>query len=288
MPNAPAAITANPIVQFAMCPERQKEWTVSGTINAQYCNAIVRDSGCNTIVVSNKIVPTALENVTRYVKVQDYLGRIDTLPTSKVHIKCPYYEGWCEAILAPLPDQYVALIGNVPGARISPLPNIPFSLDSDSISEISQKLDSNNAPNAETVNIACAEINQNTANSESGKTITNKNETVSLDLNTKVVNVATRSQVLKNKAKLEPLNVPILNTLNIASEEFLKLQLTCPTLESLRKSEASNNIVTTRDGSQFQIIKAGQFYHRKCIYSKNKIQINQGALLVPECCREQV
>ncbi|XP_050708029.1 uncharacterized protein LOC126993204 [Eriocheir sinensis] len=57
-----------------------------------------------------------LERNCKKVTVYDYLGRPDTFPVVRCYLKCPYYEGWADAIRAPIKFA-TAMIGDIPGAH---------------------------------------------------------------------------------------------------------------------------------------------------------------------------
>jgi len=259
----PLVPTGNQVVRFCIRNDRPRKWVVAGTVNATLVTDIVRDSGCSAVVVLDKLVPTAVAHATRTVKMQDYLGRVDVFPVARVHISCPYFVGWTEAILAPLRNAS-ALIGNVPGA--SDVPQWDQSMESFESGKTSFENINNKVTDSASDHVAVAENTQFLA----------------------VNAVTTRAGKTKQSKAPKPMIVPMLPSINIEADKFLALQLTCPTLKTLRDAEAKNLIISTRDQAKFQIIKRDQYYLRKCIDSKKKSLIGSETLLVPEQCRRQV
>ena len=107
------------------------------------------------------------------------------------------------------------------------------------------------------------------------------------------IDVSVKAVTKRNKSRMEklaktPVVVPALKSLNIAADEFLRLQLSCPTLNFMRKAEMDKTVITTRDGSKFQIIQKNNYYLRKCVFANKKTLIDTETLLVPESCRERV
>ena len=94
---------------------------VCGTINGNYIPTILRDTGCNGVVISEDLVPAPDPNACPYVTLVDYLGREDIFPKVKAYIKCPLYEGWVNAARAPIKYCSV-LLGDIPGIR-APTPS---------------------------------------------------------------------------------------------------------------------------------------------------------------------
>ena len=89
---------------------------VCGTVNGVYVSTILRDTGCNGVVVSEDLVPAPDPGNCSFTTLIDYLGREDRFPRVKVYIKCPYYEGWVKAARAPI-KYCTVLLGNIPGVQ---------------------------------------------------------------------------------------------------------------------------------------------------------------------------
>ena len=97
-----------------------------GTVNGSRVSTILRDTGCTCVVVSDNVLPDADLSDAKFCDVSDFIGRTNKFPIVRCFIKCDLYEGWIDAVRAPL--KYCAvLLGNVPG--IKPSCNLPRQLD---------------------------------------------------------------------------------------------------------------------------------------------------------------
>ena len=97
-------------VEFALNNNTRPGELVSGTINGASVSSILRDTGCSCFIVSDKLIPDKAE-IIKYQTISDYLGRTDRFPVVKCYINCPYYDGWIEAVKAPI--KFCALlVGN--------------------------------------------------------------------------------------------------------------------------------------------------------------------------------
>jgi transposase InsO family protein len=85
-----------------------------GTVNGANVSTIVRDTGCQCIVISKDVVPDAQLKNCKTTSLSDYLGRTNLFPYLKCYLKCKFYDGWVTAVIAPLKCCSV-LVGNVPG-----------------------------------------------------------------------------------------------------------------------------------------------------------------------------
>lgn len=103
-------------VQFCFDDRTPRKYMCCGTVNGTPVSTIWRDTGCSNIIISEKLFPDLDPTLCKKIKVSDYLGRCNEFPLSRCYIKCPFYEGWIEGIVAPIKFCAV-LIGNVPGAR---------------------------------------------------------------------------------------------------------------------------------------------------------------------------
>ena len=88
----------------------------SGVINHTHVDDIVRDTGCSSIIISDKVLPDADYSDCDYVTLQDYLGRRDAFPIVRCHLTSDFLTGWVNAVRAPL-TMCSVLIGNVPGVK---------------------------------------------------------------------------------------------------------------------------------------------------------------------------
>ncbi|XP_045116423.1 uncharacterized protein LOC123507561 [Portunus trituberculatus] len=60
---------------------------------------LLSDTGCNCVIVSEKVVPDVDVSQRPKVVVEDYLGWVDIFPTIRCYIRCPYFEGWIDSLM---------------------------------------------------------------------------------------------------------------------------------------------------------------------------------------------
>ena len=91
-------------VRVGFCWEARQPsgYCVAGTINGSRAPTILRDTGCSSLIVSEEALPDVDTTNCRKVTVCDYLGRPDTFPVVRCYLRCPSYDGWAEAIRAPI------------------------------------------------------------------------------------------------------------------------------------------------------------------------------------------
>ena len=87
-----------------------------GTVNGARVSSILRDTGCSAIIVSEEVLPDVNLTACKRVEVFDYLGRRNVWPVVRCYISCKFFEGWVNAVRAPIKLCSV-LIGNVPGVK---------------------------------------------------------------------------------------------------------------------------------------------------------------------------
>ena len=92
------------------------EFLSSGTVNDSYVSTIYRDTGCSSIIVANEVLPNVDVSKCKTTKVSDYLGNVSTFPIVRCYIKCDFFEGFADAIRAPIKFCSV-LLGNIPGVK---------------------------------------------------------------------------------------------------------------------------------------------------------------------------
>ena len=103
-------------IQFCLDDRTPRDYMVTGTVNGSFVSTILRDSGCSCILVSENIVPNYDRENCKKITLHDYLGRADQFPIVKIYVKCEFFTGWTEAVLAPI--KFASLIiGNVPGVK---------------------------------------------------------------------------------------------------------------------------------------------------------------------------
>ena len=95
------------------CP---KELLSCGTVNGARVSSILRDTGCSAIIVSEEVLLDVNLGLCKRVEVLDYLGRRNVWPVVRCYISCKFFEGWVDAVRAPIKLCSV-LIGNVPGVK---------------------------------------------------------------------------------------------------------------------------------------------------------------------------
>lgn len=272
-PKNPLTFKSNPAsqpqqVQIGFClnePNKYSQYMTSGTVNGSWVSTILRDTGCTNIIVSEEVLPDIDVTHCEMVKVADYLGRVDFFPKVKCFLRCPYFEGWCEVIRAPIKFCSV-LVGNIPGVKTEldssyeSVPKLPLSTN---VCTDPGNRDSNSNDSFEHVL------------SEPGPEKT----TVSVQA------VQTRSS---KGRKLHPLVVPSIEPLKITPHKFADLQQECSTLTTVREKSESGDIDETRDGNKFKYENIDGLLYRKCIQSKKPGRVGKLALVVPLDCRNSV
>ena len=229
----------------------------SGTINGSNVSTILRDTGCTCVVVSSKVLPNIKPSNYPKLKLTDYLGRSDEFPVVRCYLKCQWYKGWVDAVVAPIKFCSV-LLGNIDGASfptdcrnnsgslsIVPTPNVLLD-------------ETKSAPN------------QITSNVHSDQFECNK------------VNAVTRSQ---NKNKLiHPLILPKVEALNISPVEFKNLQASCDSLENIRQL-AVNGQTVVRKNYSYKIMYRNGILYKQILSSKNPNEVGKNKLVIPSECR---
>ena len=81
------------------------------------------DSGCSTVIISDKIVPCEYKKGKLY-KLYDYLGIPSYFPKVRCFLSCNFFKGWVSAYVAPIKFAEV-LLGLVPGVSV---PKIEISV----------------------------------------------------------------------------------------------------------------------------------------------------------------
>ncbi|XP_076064956.1 uncharacterized protein LOC143038997 [Oratosquilla oratoria] len=255
-------------VGFCMSNRTTPCFTVAGTINGSWNSTIVRDTGYNCVLVSEEAVPDADVSLCPKVSVADFLGRVNEFPVVRCYIRCPYYEGWVDAVRAPMKCASV-LIGNVPGARDPSEPD-PFlfkphacSLDTTTHSTL---------PKGMQTSIAAA----------TPITKTVPPPTLTQESTFQINAVETRRSKMK---RVHPLQMPALQPLSVTPEEFCSLQESCPTLAGLWDKTKSEEMDQTKNGSSFQYLKIDGLLYRKYVLSTHVEKVGKLALVVPKECR---
>ena len=99
------------------------------------CAEVVLDTGCNTVLVNEKLVPSKFMSGSVQ-EVYDFLGVKRQLPVARCHITSKFHTGWVRAIVAPLKFADV-LVGLIPGAKV---PESEVGV-SETVVKVSSKID---------------------------------------------------------------------------------------------------------------------------------------------------
>jgi len=86
----------------------------SGIVNGREITRVLRDTGCNSIIVSDKLIPSVDLSKSPMVDVYDFLGRKDSFPVVKCHLETIHCSGYFPVIVAPL-HFCDLIVGNGPG-----------------------------------------------------------------------------------------------------------------------------------------------------------------------------
>ncbi|XP_076030915.1 uncharacterized protein LOC143019101 [Oratosquilla oratoria] len=227
-----------------------------------------RDTGCNCVLVSKEAVPDPDVSLCPKVSVSDFLGRVNEFPVVRCYIRCPYYEGWVDAVRAPMKCASV-LIGNVPGARDPSKPDpFPFKPHASSLDTTTHST----LPTGMQTSIAAA----------APITKTVPPPTLTEESTFQINAVETRRSKMK---RVHPLQMPALQPLSVTPEVFCSLQESCPTLAGLWDKTKSEEMDQTKNGSSFQYLKIGGLLYRKCVLSTHVEKVGKLALVVPKECR---
>lgn len=214
-------------LQIGFCLEDRNNYAkymTTGTVNGAKVSTMLRDTGCSGIIVSDVDVSSC-----KRVRESDYLGRVDMFPKVKCYLRCPYFEGWTDAIRAPIKFRSV-LVGNAPGLKGT---------------EEDHSLDSVPSPSQPTHKFCQV---QDEANIDEG-----------ID---RAQLVQTRSS---KSRRFHPLVTPSVESLRINPNQFADLQHSCTTLTSIRDISKSDTIEETRAGNRFKYEVIEGLLYRKCI-----------------------
>ncbi|XP_076063452.1 uncharacterized protein LOC143038314 [Oratosquilla oratoria] len=255
-------------VGFYMSNRTTPYFTVAGTINGSWTSTIVRDTGCNYVLVSEEAVLDADVSLCPKVSVADFLGRVNEFPVVRCYIRSPYYEVWVDAVRAPMKCASV-LIGNVPGARDPSKPDpFPFKPHASSLDTTTHST----LPIGMQTSIAAA----------APITKMVPPPTLTQESTFQINAVETRRSKMK---RVHPLQMPALQPLSVTPEEFCSQKESCPTLAGLWDQTKSEKMDQTKNGSSFQYLKIDGLLYRKCVLSTHVEKVDKLALVVPKECR---
>ena len=249
-------------VGFCLSDRRVPHFQASGTVNGAWVSTIIRDTGCSCVMVSEEVLPDIDTSHCRKVFVADYLGRVDTFPVVSCYLRCPYYEGWTDAIRAPIKFAGV-LVGNIAGVRN------PNSLHSSADArDVSSPMDSAISRPAQTVlpspTTSCADTSSPVPELHP------------------VCAVQTRAGKMK---RVHPLALPALQHLSVTPDDFSRLQASCDTLSAARAKAASGEADKMRNGSTYQFVMVDGLLYRKCLTSDRPDKVGKTTLVAPRDCR---
>ena len=167
----------------------------NGTFNGSHVSTILRDTGCTCVVVSSELLPNL--NASKYPKcvLTDYLGRGDEFPVVRGYLDCKWFQGWVQAVVAPIKFCSV-LLGNISGAGYPTGSSSSNSLDNDCLS-----VDTDNYQSQE---------------------------------NSVPINAVTRLQAKAGKNSSHPYFSPSID-LDMSNNKFESLQKACSTLKEVRE-----------------------------------------------------
>ena len=266
-------------INFATIGKVGNEYMTCGTVNGLNVSTIVRDTACEAVLVSNDCLPNVNLDNSNKITVCDFLGKPTSLPVARCYISCPFFEGFVNAIKAPLKYCSV-LIGNVKGASIMKLDKDKHGMNIDDLSNVSN----NDKMCNDTESISPSNVTETVSPS-------NVTETISPSIDTEIdspnISVVTRQGSKVKNNRLHPLKLPSFDASVIDSNEFKSMLLSCPTLASIRKQATQND--TYCIGPRSYIFKwIDDLLYQVCTLSPKINEINQALLVVPKSCRYKV
>ena len=183
-------------VQFCFGDITPRKYLVTGTVNGQHVSTIWRDSGCSAVLVSPNLFPNLDPAGCPKRTVYDYLGRPSIFPVVRIYLKCIFFDGFTDAIVAPLKFCSV-LLGNIPNVCDS--------------AEVPSKETSSVVPSVEQV----------------GSSVGSFGPSIPVQ--------AVETRASKARA-VHPLKVPKIETLKLDSSKFKQLQNSCNSLQECRSN----------------------------------------------------
>ena len=258
---------------FALDDVAPREYLVCGTVNGSRVSTIYRDTGCSTVVVAEDLLPNIDLSKCKRRSVMCYLGRVDTFPVVRCFIDCPYFQGWVDALRAPIKFCSV-LIGNVPGAKA------PESVSSEYEKDECKK---DECKKGECKKGECKEDK-----CESDELTVPVPDSLQEHVSRKdVVAVVTRASREKSK-HLHPLVLPQLKPLHVTPLEFAELQGSCKSLEEVREKEKIEKTIGVPGKRLFKFVTEKNLLYRECVESFRSDEIGKKTLVVPDQCRKTV
>ena len=107
---------SNKSLLFVCLFKKPRKFTGCGSVSVTTVSTICQDTGSSGVIISDAVLPDAVLTGAKIIDVYDYLGRVDTYPIVRCYLCCAYYNGWVDAIRAPIKFCSV-LIGNIRGVN---------------------------------------------------------------------------------------------------------------------------------------------------------------------------
>ena len=106
----------NYAVKVCFSSQISPKFMTCGTINGCNVSTILRDTGCSCVVVSEDVLPNITDENSPKVNLSDFLGNVTAFPVARCYLKCKYYDGWVDAVIAPIKCCSI-LLGNISGIK---------------------------------------------------------------------------------------------------------------------------------------------------------------------------
>ena len=252
-------------VNFCWDKTDSGQWAhmTEGTVNGCHVSTILLDTGCDCIIVSDKILPDLDPSKCNKRVIHDYLGRKDEFPVTKCRIKCKYFDGWAQAVVAPLKFAAV-LLGGID----------PTNLDS--VGNISCSKASENIPEARLIATDVVQpVHETLSEARSGPA-----DMVNL--------VSTRSGASAPKKDRKPIVSNITLPSDMTRSDIASLQSTCPTLEHVRSSVGNKTVFKCKGDYEYNFVKENELIFKVCTKSNMPQFIGLKTLVLPKPCRSKV
>ena len=215
-----------------------------GTINGSCVSTILRDTGCTCVVVSKELLPNIDPSQYPHCLLTDYLGRSDSFPVVKCYLSCKWYNGWVNAIIAPIKTCAV-LLGNIKGAKC-PTDN-----------EIGNGSFSGSFDNGD-------------RNSSDRNQFSEGN-----------VHAVTRA--MTRERVIHPLSVPDAEVLDMTHDEFKVTQDRCDSLKDIQEILKNEDTICKKNYS-YKFVKSNDLVYQTILSSKNPSEVGKYLLVVPKVC----
>ena len=233
----------------------------NGSINGIEVRNIMRDIGCDGVIVNSSVFPQISNDETYEgptIVLEDYLGRKNEFPMLRCYINCKWFQGWANCAVAPLTSCTI-LLGDaegVPRAKLDPIVEKEKS---------------------STGYVPCSEDNRNLATN-------NLAVEASLQPNHLGVHAVTRAEARKIA---HPLYVASVEPLQITCDEFKVKQSQCDTLKEMHEA-AVNSKTIERGCHAYQFVYENGLLYRQTLKSPVNKNVGKLDLVVPLDLRNTV